>query len=154
MKAPRTIHDGNYKRPPDPPAPVPYDDNTDRFFQAATGPESFGSGYLEVAGTFVNGGMVLGKVVATGRYAVYNPTATDGRQIPVAILHAEGLAGVDATTRARSVTVILKDAAVKKHRLQWGPGVTTSAHKETAYAAFLAAGIDLNLPGQGITYTP
>ena len=82
-------------------------------------------------------GRVLGRITASSKYVSYTPGATDGSQNAVAILYQ----GCDATGADVRRTVTARDSEVQASALNWGPAVTTDAHKTTALAALAVLGI-------------
>lgn len=82
-------------------------------------------------------GTVLGKVTASGKYAPYNPTLTDGTETAAAILWE----GCDATSADVRRTATARDTEVHADVLVWGAGVTTDQHKTDALADLAGAGI-------------
>ncbi len=79
-------------------------------------------------------GAVVAKVTATGQYAVYNPAAADGTQLPAnaAILY-EGRDNVAATQKA---VIVARHQVVNGNALVYP---TLSAPEKTALLAGLAA---------------
>lgn len=65
------------------------------------------------AGPTVYGGQLLGQVTATKEYAPYDPAATDGTKKALAILHNT----MQASTEARSATIIARQAEASRERL-------------------------------------
>jgi len=80
-------------------------------------------------------GTVLGKVTASGKYALYNDDGTDdGTRTAAAILYAD----VDATSADVSAVGITRLAEVWTDRLIWGAGVTTPTEKTNGLADLAA----------------
>lgn len=82
-------------------------------------------------------GTVLGKVTASGEYALYNDdggASDDGTRTAAAVLYAD----VDATSAAVSAVGITRLAEVWKDRLVWGAGVTTNTEKTNGLADLAA----------------
>ena len=101
----------------------------------ATGDRSFEKGAL-AAGQNLAAGAVLGKITASGAYTAFAPAAVDGSQTAAAILYA----ATDATTAAKNVTLVVRDAEVNGKVLVW-PAGTTTAQKDAAQASLLGAGL-------------
>lgn len=58
--------------------------------------------------THLRKGLVLGKITASGKYAQYDPTATDGTQVAVAVLYYDLKAtDYDANNADRNCTILL-----------------------------------------------
>lgn len=74
--------------------------------------------------------------LGTGKYAPFNPAATDGSEIASAILYE----GCDATSADARRTLSVRDTEVNAGVLQWADGVTDS-QKTAALAALAASGI-------------
>lgn len=89
-----------------------------------------GSGVLKA-------GRVMAKVTATGKWTSYTPGAADGSQNAAAILYE----GCDATSADVKRVASARDCEVQIAVLNWGPSVTTEAHKNTALAALAVLGI-------------
>lgn len=83
-------------------------------------------------------GTVLGKVTASGKFVVIDPTKTDGSQSAAAILWA----GADAASADTAVVVIARSAEVKADALTWPAGITTP-QKTAAIVQLEALGIVL-----------
>jgi len=90
-----------------------------------------------VSGQNLSLGTVLGKITASGKYTAYNPAGSDGSQNACAVL----LASVDATAADTAGVAIARHAIFAKEGLNWGAGVTTQGHKDTALAALNALGM-------------
>lgn len=94
------------------------------------------------AGTIKSGagaiasGQVLGKVTATGKYAVLAPAANDGTEAAAAIAVSQ----VDATAADMETAVIVRDAQVVSNQLTWPAGITTN-QKNAALAQLAALNI-------------
>ena len=101
----------------------------------ARGDRSFEKGALAV-GQNLAAGAVLGRITASGAYTAFAPAATDGSQTAAGILYAS----TDATSAAKNVTVLVRQAEVNGKVLVWPAGVTT-AQKDAAQASLLAAGL-------------
>lgn len=82
-------------------------------------------------------GTVLGKLTASGEYALYNDdggASDDGTRTAAAVL----LSDVDATSAAAPAVGITRLAEVWTDRLIWGAGVTTSTEKTNGLADLAA----------------
>lgn len=90
-----------------------------------------------VTGQVVEAGTVLGKITASGKYAVYDNAAVDGTQAAAAI----ALSACDATSADQDLVVILRDAEVNSDELDWGASDGTAITAGTA--DLLALGIIL-----------
>ncbi len=73
-------------------------------------------------------GTVMGKVTATQEYAPYNPTATDGTEVAIAVLGR----GVDTTVTSQKSVVTARLAEVNKRSLVF-VGTVTETQKQVAY---------------------
>jgi hypothetical protein len=82
-------------------------------------------------------GAVLGKITASGKYTAYNTAGADGSQNAAGILTA----AVNATAGDTAGVAIVRHAVISKEALAWGASVTTTGHKDTAYAALKALGV-------------
>jgi hypothetical protein len=89
---------------------------------------------LSNAGT-MTAGDYFNIVVAngTGKAALFDPTATDGSQVPYGVITH----GVDATSADVAVTALVRLGLVKKAVLTFKSTVT-AAQKNAAYAAMLS----------------
>lgn len=72
-------------------------------------------------------GTVLGKITASGKYAILAPAAEDGTQTAAAVLWA----AVDASGGDAAAVAIVRDAEVKADGLIW-PDAITGSQKTTA----------------------
>ncbi|WP_366655343.1 head decoration protein [Fodinicurvata sp. EGI_FJ10296] len=81
-------------------------------------------------------GTVLGRITATGTFVPLNPGADDGGETPAAILYANA----EASESSQPATVILRDAEVNAHCLEW-PAAISEAEQAAAEAALTAAGL-------------
>jgi len=73
----------------------------------------------------------------TGKYAAFDPTATNGTATAAGVL----LFAVNATSADTAGVAIVRHAVVAKEGLIWGAGVTTTGHKNAAYASLKALGV-------------
>lgn len=89
------------------------------------------------AGGVVKQFTVLGTVTASGKFLPYNPAASDGTQIASGIL-ISGDADATSADVLNNVILARGPAVFDTAFLVWGTGVTTQAHKNTAYAALAA----------------
>lgn len=85
------------------------------------------------AGVTLPANTVLGKITASGSYAIYNPANADGTQNVAAIL-------IYPVTGTAKGSLIKRVAQVKAPALNWFSGATTN-QKNTAIAALAALGI-------------
>ena len=88
------------------------------------------------SGQNLKAGAVLGKVTASGEYAEYDPTATDGSESAVAVLYDN----TDASSAAQSCVAIARDAEVAGAALQWFTGAS-AGQIATGEAELAGAGI-------------
>ena len=79
---------------------------------------------------------VVGKITASGKFAVLNPAATDGTENAAGFL----MAAVDASAADREGVIIERDALVAMDNLVWPAGIT-APQKEAAIAELEALGI-------------
>ncbi len=73
----------------------------------------------------------------SGKWRIYNPTATDGSQVPRAVLFDN----VDATAADRRAAMIRRDAEVNGNILTWFAGATSNQKAAGAVLLEQAAGI-------------
>lgn len=85
-----------------------------------------------VSGQNLTACMVLGKITASGKYAVYANGASDGSQAAAGVLFDD----VDATDADKKGAAIVRDCTVKAAMLDWG---TSDATGITAGRADLLA---------------
>ncbi|MDB5582825.1 MAG: putative phage protein Gp19 [Bradyrhizobium sp.] len=85
----------------------------------------------------VGDGFDISIAAGSGKYVPYSPAGLDGRQNACAILFE----GCDATSADVRRVVTARSSEVEAAALQWGAGVTTDNHKNTALAALAALGI-------------
>lgn len=71
-----------------------------------------------VSGQNLKAGAVLGKVTASGKYAAYDSTKSDGTQTAIAVLYAD----VDASSADADGVIIARDAEVASDLLVWATG--------------------------------
>ena len=83
-------------------------------------------------------GTVLGIVSASGEYAPFNPTATDGTETAAGILYDE----VDSTDGVVAAVAVVRDAEINGNHLIWPVGIT-DAQKAAAIASLRGTGIIL-----------
>lgn len=88
------------------------------------------------AGNKLAMGAVLGKLAASDEYAEFDPTASDGSQIPVAVLVADA----DATAAAIKTVAVVRHCVVSRQSLIWKAGVT-APEKAAAEAALTKLGV-------------
>ena len=74
------------------------------------------------AATTLEAGTVLGKVSATGYYAPYDSTKSDGTEVAVAILY-DNVTNEAVTPANIAAVVINQDAEVRADDLEFGTGV-------------------------------
>ena len=68
-------------------------------------------------------GAVLGRITASGKYALLAPGAADGSQIAIAVL----LENTPAITADRRIVVLSRHAEVVLQGLEWPPGIDAGA---------------------------
>lgn len=84
------------------------------------GHQSFETGTLNAANSVAAAGLVVGKLTADGTLAAYNPTNTDGSQVPVGIVY-----GVHRLSAAAQPCVyVARQAEVNGAELVWFAGAT------------------------------
>lgn len=76
---------------------------------------------------------VLGRITATGKYVIWNPTNADGSQTVAGIL-------IYTVTGEQDATILRRHAQVKSLALNWFDGAT-SGNKTTGIAGLAALGI-------------
>lgn len=82
-------------------------------------------------------GTVLGTVTATGKLKTFDPSASDGTQVPSGVL----LQNCDATLAERDdALVVARHAIVAAHALVW-PSAITGSKELTALAQLAALGV-------------
>lgn len=91
------------------------------------------------AGALVTG-QVVGKVTATGQFAILNPAGGDGTEAAAGILW-QGRDNVAATQRA---VIVARGATVNGNLITWPAGITNN-QKTTAIAQLAALGIIVRL---------
>ena len=69
-----------------------------------------------ITGQKLNGGAVLGKITASGKYTAIAPAAADGSQTGAAILYAN----TDATAADKACVAIDRNATVNGQELDYG----------------------------------
>ena len=88
-----------------------------------------------VSGQDLVAGAVVGKITATGKYAVYDNGASDGSEAAAGVL----LEAVDATDADKAGAIIIRDAEVDGDLLNWGSNDGTGV--TAGIADLLALGI-------------
>jgi len=83
-------------------------------------------------------GTVLGVIAATGEYAPFDPTATDGTETAAGVLYD----AVDSTGGIVTAVALVRDAEIKDANLIWPTGIT-DAQKAAAAASLRGAGLIL-----------
>lgn len=83
-------------------------------------------------------GAVLGKITASGKYALSDPTATDGSQTPIAVLIMPAAA---ASADVTDALVISRHARVRRAALVFDAAVDNATKRATAVAALKSVGI-------------
>jgi hypothetical protein len=73
-----------------------------------------------------------------GKYAAFDPTATDGTQNAAAILFNDRNTSSTGTNADASATGIFRDCEVNKSELVWGANVTTDPQKAAALVQLAA----------------
>ncbi|MBB4287673.1 head decoration protein [Roseospira goensis] len=91
---------------------------------------------VTVTGGAYTPGTVLGRVTTSGKHTIHDPTAEDGSETAVAVLHAV----VDASDGDRRATIIARDAEVNGLALSWFDGAT-DPQKAAGVADLAAVGI-------------
>lgn len=86
-----------------------------------------------LSGEVLASGTVVGKVTASGKYAAYDNTASDGTQTAAGVLYE----AVDATGADKPGVIIAREAEVAGNRLTWD--AANDATAITAGKADLAA---------------
>lgn len=69
-----------------------------------------------ITGQKLNGGAVLGKITASGKYTAVAPAATDGSQTAAALLYAN----TDATAADKVCAAVVREATVNGKELDYG----------------------------------
>lgn len=87
------------------------------------------------AGRWLPIGSVLGRVTASGLYVAFDPAATDGSQVAVAVL----LTDTDAFVNTKAAALV-RDGIVKRSGLKFIDGVTPE-QQTAALASLSQAGI-------------
>lgn len=100
----------------------------------------------ETVDTVYSHGHVVGKVTATGKYKLCNPSAADGSQNAAGIVRWQANAnGGDFTVKAITDTRIVISTRggmiLSKDGIRFGPGFTTQVQKDAAIAQLDALGI-------------
>ena len=100
----------------------------------------------ETVDTVYGHGHVVGKVTATGKYKLCNPSAADGSQNAAGIVRWQSNAnGGDFTVKAITDTRIVISTRggmiLSKDGIRFGPGFTTQVQKDAAIAQLDALGI-------------
>jgi len=81
-------------------------------------------------------GTVLGKVTASGKYAPYDPAASDGREAVAGIIYD----GVDATAEDQDAVLVAGQAVIVPIYLRWHTTVDDQAKIDTGISALEALG--------------
>lgn len=89
-----------------------------------------------VSGQNLAAGTVLGKITASGKFAIYDNAASDGTQAAAGVLCAD----TDASAADTVCAAVVRDAEVIKDELQWESGTGDPA-KLAAYADLALLGI-------------
>ena len=82
-------------------------------------------------------GTILGKITASGKYAVHDPVAVDGTQTAAAILWDS----VDASGGDTNAVVLIRGPAIVNQYEISIPGTPTAPQIAAAHAALLTLGI-------------
>jgi Bacteriophage lambda head decoration protein D len=90
-----------------------------------------------VSGQNLGAGSVLGKISASGKYAVYNNSGSDGTQTAVAIL----CEAVNASAADQPCAIISRDAEVKGSSLVWPSTGSPTVDKPAGIVDLAAVGI-------------
>lgn len=88
------------------------------------------------AGHDMQPGTVLGIVSASGEYAPFDPSASDGTETAAGILHSYA----DSRDGAVKAVAVVRDAEVNQHLLIW-PDDVTDAQRAAAEANLLTTGV-------------
>jgi len=88
------------------------------------------------SGASVKANEVVGEITASGKYAPFDPAASDGTETAAGVVVAPS----DATSADQPVLIIARDAEVDKNGLVWPDGIT-AAQQSAAEADLEAAGI-------------
>lgn len=87
---------------------------------------------------FVSGdGFNITVAAGSGKYAAFDPTASNGTQNAVAVLWDF----TDATSADKAIAIVDRSAEVNSSELIWGANVTTGGQKTAALAQLAALGI-------------
>lgn len=81
-----------------------------------------------VSGQDLAAGAVLGKITASGKYAAYDNTASDGTETAAGVLYA----AVDASSADATGVAILRDAEVNTNQIGWAANDATGITAGTA----------------------
>ncbi len=84
-------------------------------------------------------GTVVGKITASGKYVVSNPTASDGSQVAAAITGYR----VDATSADHAVTAFTRTCEVNGKHLTRDPSIDTPTEIAAQNAQLAALGISV-----------
>ncbi len=85
-------------------------------------------------------GTVLGKITASGKYVVSKQTATDGSEVPAAIVYHDG---VYTAADQKVLTLVRGPAGISKLGIILDATFDNAAKKAAAYAALEAKGIQV-----------
>jgi hypothetical protein len=92
-----------------------------------------------LAGEQLQTGDVVGKITATGKYAAFDPDASDGTETAAGVLISQSLEGDTAADQPAAI-LARGPAVVRKQNLGWGAGVDSN-DKAAAYVSLEALGI-------------
>lgn len=102
-------------------------------------PEFYSREAVTIAsGADLTAGAVLGKITASGKYALSAPGASDGSQTPVAVLLVDAAA---ASADVAGALVVARHATVRRQGLNYHASIDTAGERTTALAALAAVGI-------------
>ncbi|MAC81482.1 MAG: head decoration protein [Rhodobacteraceae bacterium] len=90
------------------------------------------------AGADLTAGAVLGKITASGKFALSAPGASDGSEDPVAVLLADAAA---ASADVEKALIVVRHATVRRQALNYHASIDTAGERTTALAALAALGI-------------
>lgn len=106
-----------------------------KYLEAETG-YSVDAAVLTPITAAMQAGTVLGKVTASGKYAIHDPAAIDGTEFAAAVLYR--FAGI--STADQSVVVVRRHAIAVASELAWIAGAT-APQKAAALAALELRGV-------------
>jgi hypothetical protein len=87
-------------------------------------------------GQVLAAGAIFGKITSSGKYAVYDPAASDGTQTPAGVLWD----AVDATAADTKGVGIVRDAEINSSEVVWKAGLT-AAQQATGIAKLADLGV-------------